>query len=107
MDPGAGDPQTLIVVGNGMTSFRLCRRLVECGAAPGPLRVVVFGEEPRPAYDRIRLTELLSGRAEEDLWLASPGWYRDHDIDLYLGDPVVRIDRDACAVRSAAGVTVP
>ena len=42
---GTGDErQTLVVVGNGMMSFRLCRQLVECGAAPGPLRVVVFGE---------------------------------------------------------------
>ncbi len=101
------DRQTLIVVGNGMMSFRLCRQLVECGAAPGPLRVVVFGEEPLPAYNRVRLTELLGGAAAEDLCLAPTGWYEAHGIDLHLGDPIVRIDRDPRTVRSAAGVTLP
>jgi NADPH-dependent 2,4-dienoyl-CoA reductase/sulfur reductase-like enzyme/bacterioferritin-associated ferredoxin len=107
MEGTTADPQTLVVVGNGMMSYRLCRRLVECGAAPGPMRVVVFGEEPRPAYDRVHLTELFAGRSEEDLCLAPESWYEEHGIDLRLGDPVVAIDRDECEVRSAAGVTVP
>ena len=102
-----GERQTLVVAGNGMVSFRLCRKLVDCGAVPGPLRVIVFGEEPRPAYDRVRLTELLAGRSETDLHLAPEEWYRKHGIDLHLGDPVAEIDRAACIVRSASGEVVP
>src|SRR3954471_22286381 len=100
MDDMSGDQQTLVVVGNGMMGFRLCRRLVECGATPEALRLVVFGEEPRPAYDRVRITELLAGGKEDDLCFAPADWYRDHGIDLYLGDPVVRVDRAECTVRS-------
>jgi nitrite reductase (NADH) large subunit len=107
MDGNAEESQTLVVVGNGITGFHLCRRLVECGATPGPLRLLVFGEEPRPAYDRVRLTELLSGRPEDDLRLVPEAWYRDHGIDLRLGDPVVCIDRTECVVRSASGTTAP
>jgi NADPH-dependent 2,4-dienoyl-CoA reductase/sulfur reductase-like enzyme/bacterioferritin-associated ferredoxin len=101
-----GDRQTLVVAGNGMMSFRLCRKLVECEAVPGPLQVVVFGEESRPAYDRVRLTELFAGRSEGDLCLAPADWYRQHGIDLHLGDPVTAIDREARTVRSASGAVV-
>ena len=103
----ASPRQTVVVVGNGMMSFRLCQRLVECGAVPGPLRVVVFGEEPRPAYDRVRLSEMLGGAGADDLCLAPADWYHEHGIELHVGDPVVDIDREACAVTSAAGVTLP
>ena len=106
MDGMTVDQQTLVVVGNGMMGFRLCRRLVECGATPEALRLVVFGEEPRPAYDRVRLTEILAGGTEDDLRFAPEGWYRDHGIDLHLGDPVVRVDRAECTVETASGATV-
>lgn len=101
-----GPEQTLIIIGNGMMSFRLCQKLVECGAEK-LLEIVVFGEEPRPAYDRVHLTDLLSGKTADDLTLAPAGWYADHGIALYLGDPVVEISTDDCLVRSASGLVVP
>lgn len=101
-----GPEQTLIIIGNGMMSFRLCQKLVECGAEK-LLEIVVFGEEPRPAYDRVHLTDLLSGKTADDLTLAPASWYADHGIALYLGDPVVEINTDDCLVRSASGLVVP
>src|ERR1043165_1696961 len=76
--------QTLVIVGNGMMSYRLCQKLVECGATEHGLQIVVFGEEPHPAYDRVHLTELLSGRDVESLLLAPVEWYADNNIELYL-----------------------
>lgn len=101
-----GERQTLVVVGNGMICHALCRRLVHCEVTRGDLRVVVFGEERRPAYDRVRLTELLAGRAEDDLTLAPAAWYEEQGVEIHLGDPVVAIDRDECLVRSRSGRTV-
>lgn len=97
--------QTVIIIGNGMMSFRLCQKLVECGAI-GQLEIVVFGEEPRPAYDRVHLTELFSGKTAEDLTFAPAEWYADHGIALYLGDPIVEINTDDCIVRAASGLRV-
>ena len=99
--------QTLVVIGNGMMSYELCRRLVLCGAAPRELRIVVFGEEPRPAYDRVHLTDLLAGKAESELLLAPVDWYSRNGIELHLGDPVASIDRGECLVRSRAGLVIP
>src|SRR4051812_18798983 len=77
--------QTLIIIGNGMMSWKLCQKLVELGAH-NTLEIVVFGEERRPAYDRIHLTDLFSGKTADDLTLAPEDWYADHGIALYLGD---------------------
>src|SRR5436190_5443606 len=99
------DRQTLVVVGNGMTSWRLCRELVDSKAIDD-LRVVVIGGERFPAYDRVRLTSMLSGNHAEDLILASEEWYAENDIELRLGDPVTVIDRENCLVRPHAGEVI-
>lgn len=97
--------ETLVVVGNGMVGHRLCTTLVELGAT-STRDVVVFGEEPLPAYDRVHLTDLLSGRDEDSLLLSPRAWYDEHGIDLRLNDPVVRIERAGQAVVTASGTRV-
>lgn len=89
-----------------MVGYRLCERLMAVGA--GDLfRLTVFGEEPRPAYDRIHLTQFFSGRDPESLLLAPREWYGANEITLHTGDPVVAIDRERRVVRSASGREVP
>jgi nitrite reductase (NADH) large subunit len=100
-----GALDTLVVVGNGMAGHRLCRELVRLGAR-SRYRIVAFGEESIPAYDRVHLTDVFSGRHDDDLLLAPMSWYGDHDIDLRLGDPVVEIDRPTRTVRSASGTEI-
>ena len=96
---------TLVVVGNGMVGHRLCRRLIDLGAAER-YRIVVFGEEPEPAYDRVHLTDLFDTQTADQLCLAPASWYERHEIELYLGDPVVEIDRQERRVRSASGLDI-
>jgi len=82
----------VVVVGNGMVGHRFCEELATRRTDPG-LRIVCFGEEPRPAYDRVHLSDLFSGRSAHDLQLADAAWYAAHGIDLCLGERVVAIDR--------------
>src|SRR5262245_15043794 len=83
----ARNRQRLVIVGNGMVSHRLCARLVEYD--PERYQITVFSEERLPAYDRVHLGEVLTGRDPRSLLLANEEWYRDHQITLCLGDPVV------------------
>jgi NADPH-dependent 2,4-dienoyl-CoA reductase/sulfur reductase-like enzyme/bacterioferritin-associated ferredoxin len=86
-----------------MASWKLCQKLVEYRAHE-ELEIVVFGEEPTPAYDRVHLTDLFSGaRDEESLILAREEWYQEHGIELYLDDPVVFVDRARSQVVAASG----
>lgn len=91
-----------MVVGHGMVGHRFCEELAERDEA-GRHRLVVFGEEPRPAYDRVHLSGYFESRSAESLAIADAAWYADRGIELRTGDPIVRIDRDAQAVVSASG----
>ena len=91
---------TVVVIGNGMVGHRLCEKL----KATGAYRIVVFGEEPRPAYDRVHLSEFFAGKSATDLSLPMKGWFEDEEIVLHLGDPVREIDRHQQLVHSGKGI---
>lgn len=105
MDLSNEADQTLVIIGNGMVSYRLCQRMVEYNAVDDK-RIVVFGDEPRPAYDRVHLTDLLSGTSSTNLLLASSDWYAHNGIELFLDDPVVEVDRENGVVRSQSGRSI-
>ncbi len=93
----------IVVVGNGMVGYKFCEKLV-AKDTNGSFEVVVFGEEIRPAYDRVHLSSFFSGKTAADLSMAPAQWYADNGIVLHLSDPVVDIDRVAQTVRSHHGV---
>jgi len=88
---------TIIVVGNGMVSYKFCEKLV---ARSSNFKIIVFGEEPRHAYDRVHLSEYFNGKTAEDLSLSTSTWYAEHDILLHLGDPIQEINPAAKTVHS-------
>jgi nitrite reductase (NADH) large subunit len=99
---GAAAGTRVVVVGNGMVSHRFCERLLEYDR-PGRFRLVVVGDEPRPAYDRVHLTSFFTDRSAEKLLLGTREWYESKGIDLRTGTKVARIDRDARKVATDAG----
>ena len=96
----------IIIIGNGMVSHKFCEKLLS-KKLPVDLQITIFGEELRPAYDRVHLSEYFSGKTDEDLQLASADWYSEKGIELHLGDPVQHIDRTEKTVRSFNGITRP
>ncbi len=94
--------QRVVVVGNGMVGHRLCESLVRQDLAED-IDIVVIGEEPRPAYDRVHLSEYFAGRSAEDLLLADASWYAAKGFELVLADPVESIDRERRGVTTRSG----
>lgn len=84
-----------------MVGYKFCEKLI--GKGRPDFEITVFGEEMRPAYDRVHLSEYFSGKTADDLSLASPQWYRDNGVKLHLGDPVRSVDRKAKEVHSYNG----
>jgi nitrite reductase (NADH) large subunit len=99
------EPRSIVVVGNGMVSVRFVERL-RAEALGAAARVVVFGEEPRPAYDRVKLTTWFETRDPGALCLAGADWYREREVILRTGARVVAVDRAARVVTTAAGEAV-
>ena len=102
----AGSRKSVVVIGNGPVGHRFCERLVEFDAERRH-RIVTFCEEPRPAYDRVRLTDYFGHRDASRLAVAKADWYRSAGIDIRIGDRATRIDRDAKIVLSQSGSAVP
>ncbi|WP_406469795.1 nitrite reductase large subunit NirB [Streptomyces hirsutus] len=96
---------TIVLVGHGMVGQRFLEALAERGLT-ATHRVVVLCEEPRPAYDRVRLTSYFSGRTPEDLSLTDLRFVEDHGIELHVGDPAESIDREAREVTARSGLVV-
>jgi len=92
----------VVVVGNGMVGHRFCAKLKTSGL----FRIVLFGEEVHPAYDRVHLSEFFNGKSAADLSLPMTGWFEDEEIVLYLGDPVREIDREQKLVHSYKGASI-
>jgi len=68
--------------------------------------ITVFCEEPRPAYDRVHLSEFFSGKTADDLAMVSHEFFMQNDISIHIGDKACRIDRTKKQVISAQGVTL-
>ncbi|MFF2845892.1 nitrite reductase large subunit NirB [Streptomyces sp. NPDC058001] len=96
------DIPTIVLVGHGMVGQRFLEALAEHGLT-ATHRVVVLGEEPRPAYDRVALTSYFSGRTADELTLVEPEFMDRHGIELRLGDPVDAVDREARKVTTRSG----
>ncbi|TDU31374.1 assimilatory nitrite reductase (NAD(P)H) large subunit precursor [Panacagrimonas perspica] len=93
----------LVVIGNGMVGHKLLEQIAD----RPDLDVTVLCEEPRPAYDRVHLSEFFSGKTAEDLSLVAPGFFDREGLNLKLNAKAVGIDRTAKLVKLADGTTVP
>jgi len=90
----------LVIVGNGMAGLRLAEELDALGA---PYSVTIFGAEGRPAYNRIRLAEALSGAEGDALTLRPAEWYLERGIELRADEAVLALEPDSKRVRTAKG----
>ncbi len=94
--------QRIIVIGNGMVGYKFCEKLIDQDP-DRQFAITVFGEEPRPAYDRVNLSKYFAGSTVDDLTMATREWYADHDIELFTGERVEIIDVDNKEIESVTG----
>ena len=91
----------IIVIGHGMVGHKFLETLA-LDAAPH-LDVTVLCEEPRPAYDRVHLSEFFAGKSADDLSLVAPGFFDKGNVALKLNAKVTAVDRAAKTVTVGSG----
>jgi nitrite reductase (NADH) large subunit len=91
----------IVVIGHGMVGHKFLESLADSGATD--LNVTVLCEEPRPAYDRVHLSEFFSGKSAEDLSLVKPGFFERDDMMLRLNARATAIDLAARKVTVNTG----
>ena len=94
--------QRIIVVGNGMVGHKFIDDVVKSEKAD-QYEVITFSEEPRLAYDRVKLSSYFSGSSVDDLMLTSEETYQSNGVVYTLSDKVLEIDHDAQTVTTASG----
>ncbi len=74
-----------------MVGHRFCEKILEFGGL-NSYNLIVFGEEPRRAYDRVHLSEFFEKKSADSLYLCKEDWYRANQIQLYLNESVIKVD---------------
>ena len=95
----------IVVIGHGMVGHQFLQTLAETGV--GGAEVTVLCEEPRPAYDRVHLSEFFSGKTADDLSLVEPGFFEKTGFTLKLKAKAVAIERRDNTVTTADGEVLP
>lgn len=90
----------IIIVGNGMVGYKFCEKLRNRSQ---DFDIIVYGEEPRPAYDRVHLSSYFSGSTADDLLMAPLEWYSQNNVVLHTGELVTEIDRGARTIKTHTG----
>ncbi len=104
MDMHVQHKQKLVVIGNGMAGARLVEEVIARGGAE-LYDITMFGDEPYGNYNRILLSNMLSGISDaSEIFLNPLAWYDENDVTLHAGHRVTDIDRAAKCVRSDKGL---
>ncbi|NHN89595.1 nitrite reductase large subunit NirB [Acetobacter conturbans] len=94
--------KNIIIVGNGMVGHYCAEQLVTQGLHETH-RIHVFGDELHHAYDRVHLTEYMTGQDALALRLHEEDFHTAHGMTLHLGDRITKIDRENRMINSEAG----
>src|SRR5687767_1910409 len=85
-----------------MGTCRLLDELVLRGAL-ARYEIVVYGEEPGGAYNRIMLGRVLSGDSVESITTKPRAWYERHGIRLVDNTRVTRLDTTRKLLETESG----
>lgn len=102
MNSSARDERSMVIVGAGQTGARAAATLRDAGWHG---RIVLFGDEALPPYERPPLSKsVLTGESRPtDALIAEPDFYRANRIELRTASPVVAILPDRAQVVAADG----
>ncbi|SMQ61569.1 assimilatory nitrite reductase (NAD(P)H) large subunit precursor [Bacillus sp. OV166] len=92
----------LVMIGNGMAGVRTIDEILKVSTEP--FEITIFGQEPYPNYNRIKLSNILQGDTNfEDIIINPLDWYKENNIKLFTGEAIVNIDVDGKCVVSNLG----
>lgn len=102
----------VVVIGNGMVGQRFMENLLDLDVDK-KCTISTFCEEPRAAYNRVKLTSYFETRDPSALSMTSDfdnegrtPWYEENNVELLLNDKAVSIDTKSKTIKGASGKEV-
>ena len=81
----------LVIIGNGMAATRLAETLVARGG--DKFQIVIIGDEPWQAYNRIQLSPVLGGeKTLAQTRLLPEEWYHQHGVTVRNDESVLAVE---------------
>mmetsp|Transcript_7016 Transcript_7016/g.15447 ORF Transcript_7016/g.15447 Transcript_7016/m.15447 type:complete len:1100 (-) Transcript_7016:100-3399(-) len=106
------EKKRVVVIGNGMVGQRFMENLIDLDVDKKCI-ISTFCEEPRAAYNRVKLTSYFETRNPSSLSMTSEfdsdgrtPWYEENNVELLLNDKAVSIDTKEKTVTGASGKKV-
>ncbi|KAH8666708.1 nitrite reductase [Xylariales sp. PMI_506] len=102
--------QRLVVIGLGMVGIAFIEKLLKLDARNREYDIIVIGEEPHLAYNRVGLTSFFEHRRVENLYLNSQDWvsaFGESRLGYHLNTLVTSIDSDKKNVACSGGQVIP
>lgn len=100
----------VVVVGLGMVGIAFIEKLIKMDEKRREYDIVVIGEEPHLAYNRVGLTSFFQHRKAENLYLNPQDWYSHRPegaLNYHLNTMVTEIHPSQKVVSTSRGDTVP
>ncbi|KFY01031.1 hypothetical protein O988_02955 [Pseudogymnoascus sp. VKM F-3808] len=101
--------QKIVIVGLGMVALSFIEKIIKLDGKRRQYDIVVIGEEPHVAYNRVGLTSFFEHREVEQLYLNPKEWYgsfEDGSLNYHLNTRVEEILPDQKTVRTSTGDSV-
>ncbi|KAI1259469.1 nitrite reductase [Xylariaceae sp. FL1019] len=100
----------LVVVGLGMVGIAFIEKVLKLDSRAREYDIIVIGDEPHFAYNRVGLTSFFDHRKVENLYLAPEEWYSNHapdnQLNYHINTLVTGIDSSNKTVTCANGDVV-
>ena len=87
-----------------MVGYKFCEKFVP-KVGQDSFKLVVFGEEPRVAYDRVHLSGFFENGDAERLSMAPREWYQENNIELHTNERITDIHRNSKTVTTLSEKT--
>lgn len=101
----------IVIVGLGMVAVSFIEKMLKLDAHRHEYTILVLGEEPHIAYNRVGLTSYFEHREAERLYLNPQSWYDDQHrlgkLNYMLSTTVAAIDHAARTVTTHSTLQVP
>ncbi|KAF3904850.1 hypothetical protein ABW20_dc0105846 [Dactylellina cionopaga] len=98
----------IVIVGLGMVAVGFIEKLIKLDARRQEYEIVVIGEEPHVAYNRVGLSTFFEHRAIDRLYLNPVSWYDSHSpaLGYQISTKVTEIHPVEKYVSTSSGETV-
>ncbi|KAF2245599.1 nitrite reductase [Trematosphaeria pertusa] len=107
---GEAKRKRIVVVGLGMVGIAFIEKLLKYDVKRREYEIVVVGEEPHLAYNRVGLTSFFQHRQVENLYLNPEDWYSsmpEGSLNYHLNTKVTNINSEEKTVKTSKGDVVP